>query len=79
MVPGAVQGVRGMNTVTWLYPAPSCPIPALHPARNIDLHHTDVAKTWRQHSLTDGIGNIRDDYELTERSAHLDLMGEFPK
>ena len=66
-----------MNSVTWLYPAPSCPLPSFHPARAIDYHHTDVAETWKQHSLIDGIGNILDDYEDCESSAHLDFIGGF--
>jgi hypothetical protein len=68
------------NVIEFSSPAPSCLVPITHPARShIPACSVDVAETWRQHSLTDGIGNIRDDYELTERSAHLDLMGEFPK
>lgn len=66
-----------MNTVTWLYPAPSCPIPALHPARHIDLHHTDVAATWDKHRLTAGIGDIRDDYETTDHFGYLEQLGAF--
>ena len=57
-----------MNTVTWLYPAPSCPIPALHPARNIDLHHTDVAETWNRHSVY----QLGDDYDRVQAEDWLD-------
>lgn len=59
-----------MNTpnVTWLYPAPSCPLPITHPARAVDLHHTDVAETFKRYA---------DDYELTEWLAYLEQPGAF--
>jgi len=63
--------------VTWLSPAPSCPIPALHPARHIDNHHTDVADTWDKHRLIAGIGEIRDDYECVQQDDWM-TPGGFP-
>lgn len=63
-----------MNTVTYLYPAPYSPLPITHPAFGYQSSdHTDIAETFRRHAP------IQDDYELTERTAHIDLMGEFPK
>ena len=64
-----------MNSVTWLYPAPSCTIPALHPARaHIPASHTDVSKTWEQHKP---IVYTPDDYDLTDRPGYLEQYGAF--
>ena len=64
-----------MNSVTWLYPAPSCPIPAMHPARaHIPASHTDVSKTWEQHKP---IVYTPDDYDMVQRDDWLSAPGGF--
>ena len=54
-------------------PHPAC-ILTTHPAR-AHSEETDVAKTWEQHMPI----HYGDDYDLVERSAHLDMIGEFAK
>ena len=69
-----------MNIVTYLYPAPWSPLPLHHPARAyVPADQTTpehLAEVFRQHAPILA-RDIVDDYDLTERSAHLDLMGEF--
>lgn len=66
------------NTVTYLYPAPWSPLPLAHPARGYtQADDTDVAKTWREHMPVHAPHQVGDDYDAVERSAHLDLPGEF--
>lgn len=38
---------------------------------------TDVAKTWREHTPVHAPHQVGDDCDAMERSAHLDLPGEF--
>ena len=59
---------------TWLHPAPSCPIPALHPARAVNLHETDVRRTWREYAPVTEYG---DAYDNCDRLGYLETMGEF--
>lgn len=60
-----------MNTVTWLHPAPYSPLPFNHPARAYTKsENTDVRRTIAEHQ-------VGDDCDAMERSAHLDLPGEF--
>lgn len=60
-----------MNFVTWLHPAPSCPIPALHPARAVNLHETDVRRTWNEHAPVE----YGDDYDRVNRDDYLSAPG----
>lgn len=72
-----------MNTL------PYCPIPGHHRAFAwTPSDRTDVAETFarwvREHTADDlvhkhAVHVVGDDFDLVERSAHLDLMGEFPK
>ena len=55
-------------------PAPSCPLPITHPARAyVPAHHTDVSRTWREHSTLE----LLDDYELTDALGYLEQMGAY--
>ena len=56
-------------------PHPACILRLTDPARaHTPAYATDVRKTFEAHwpEL-----NILDDYDLVERSSHLDMMGEF--
>ena len=49
---------------TWLHTAPSCPIPALHPARaHVPPLETNVRKTWADHAPVE----YGDDYDRVNR------------
>lgn len=63
-----------MNIHTIPKPHPHCPIPEGHPLYSgyIKAEQTDIRRTFAKHA-------VGDDYDDVERSAHLDLMGEFPK
>lgn len=64
-----------MNHILVSSPLPAC-ILTTHPARAyIDPSDTDVAKTWAQHTPI----QYADDYDMNERSSHLDMAGEFAK
>ena len=68
-----------MNVIAQAPAAPYCPLPGHDQRRGYtNADNTDIAETIRQHSPI-FVSAIQDDYELTERSAHLDLMGEFQK
>lgn len=56
-----------MNTVTWLYPAPGCPLPITHPAR-AHSDDVDLERTWSHYSLLD-------DYDLTSATDYLEVEG----
>lgn len=68
---------------------PFCPLPVHHRAFAwTPSDRTDVAETFarfrREHTADDlaprhAAHAYGDDYDMNERSAHLDLMGEFPK
>jgi hypothetical protein len=64
-----------VNTVTWLYPAPHSPLPITHPARAYDKaeKEADIRRTFEAYRP------VGDDYDHNERTAHLDMMMEFPK
>ena len=63
-----------MNTVTWLYPAKSCPLPYSHPARaTMSLEHTDVCATFKLYD----VGDIRDDYQRVQEDDWLSAPGGF--
>ncbi len=64
-----------MNIIEFSTPAPSCLIPATHPARAyVPAHKTDVRKTiapyWPDYSMCD-------DYDLTDRLGYLEQPGRF--
>lgn len=60
-----------MNLVTYLYPCPWCPIPLTNRARAyIKSDDTNIRRTFAEHQTGD-------DYDMNERTAHLDMMGEF--
>ena len=59
---------------TWLHPAPSCPIPACHPARAVNPLETDVRRTWREYSPVTEYG---DDYDRVMREDWLSAPGGF--
>ena len=63
-----------MNIIEFSTPAPSCLVPITHPARAV-CRDADVSRTFEQYRTTD----LMDDYELTEQTGHLDMMGEFAK
>jgi hypothetical protein len=55
-------------------PAPSCLLPITHPARAlIPAEHTDVSRTWSEHSLFD----LGDDYDRVQRDDWLSALGGF--
>jgi hypothetical protein len=59
-----------------------CPLPITDRRRAyVSSHHTDIAETIRRHApiLVSSIVQYGDDYDLTERTAHLDMAGEFRK
>jgi hypothetical protein len=59
-----------------------CPLPITDRRRAyVSSHDTDISETIRRHApiLVSAIGQYGDDYDLTERTAHLDMMGEFRK
>ena len=67
---------------------PYCPLPGHHRAFSwTPADRTDIAETFarfrREHTADDLVPrhaqNYADDYDMNERSAHLDLMGEFRK
>ena len=64
-----------MNITVILKPAPHCPIPYGHSLYMgfVPADETDITKTWSR------CASYGDDYDLTERTSHLDLMGEFAK
>ena len=66
-----------MNVQVIRKPALHCPIPYGHALYKGYVPHedTDIRKTWARATQAD----MLDDFELTERTAHIDLMGEFPK
>lgn len=63
-----------MNTMTIPKPHPHCPIPEGHACHigYVPAEKTDIRRTWQRCNESYG-----DDYDLTDRSAHLDLPGEF--
>lgn len=62
-----------MNFVTWLKPAPSCPLPITHPARAVDLRTTNVRETFERHAPID----YGDDYDRVHREDWLSAPGGF--
>lgn len=65
-----------MNIVTIQKPAPHCPIPYGHPLHKgyVPADETKIWETWARCSR-----GYADDYDMTERTAHLDMIGEFAK
>lgn len=58
--------------------APYCPLPLTDKRRAyVPADHTNVAETWRQHEPIRVSNAYGDDYDLTEQTAHLDMIGEF--
>jgi hypothetical protein len=64
-----------MNITVILKPAPHCPIPYGHSCHRgyVPAEDTDITQTWHKHA------QYGDDYDLVERTAHLDMMGDFAK
>lgn len=59
------------------HPHPACLLPITHPFRADTLRRkVDVAETFARHAP---IRYTPDDYDMNERSSHLDMMGEFAK
>lgn len=64
-----------MNVTTIRKPAPYCPIPFGHPLFSgyVPADQTNIRRTFRRHA------DYADDYDMNERSSHLDMMMEHPK
>jgi hypothetical protein len=62
--------------------APYCPLPLTDKRRAyVNSHDTDISRTLEEHTpiRVSEVKRYSDDYDMTERTAHLDLMGEFAK
>lgn len=59
-----------MNITVIQKPLPHCPIPYGHPLHTgyVPAEETKIWRTWERYA---------DDYDMNERTAHLDMIGEF--
>ncbi len=63
-----------MNIIEFTEPAPSCLLPATHPARaHTPACKTDVAETWNRHSVY----QLGDDYDRVQAEDYLSAIGGF--
>lgn len=71
-----------MNITVIRKPAPHCPIPYGHSLYTgfVPADETDITKTWHRHAkFGHKHTQYGDDFDLVERTAHLDMIGEFAR
>ena len=55
-----------------------CPLPLTDKRRAyVNSHHTDIRKTFEQHAPIHVSNAYGDDYDLVERTCHMEMKGEF--
>jgi hypothetical protein len=62
--------------------APYCPLPLTDKRRAyVNSHDTNISRTLEEHApiRVSEVKRYGDDYDLTERTAHLDMIGEFAR